>query len=64
MSAERTETDYRVTQRTSCRVSGMPMQQILAQDPVEELTLITCSGSYSQAASYDQRLVVRAVHAA
>jgi LPXTG-site transpeptidase (sortase) family protein len=64
VSAQQTEIDYRVTRRTSYRISGIPMQEILTQEPVEELTLITCSGSYSTPAGYDERLVIRAVHTA
>ena len=61
VSGGQTEIDYRVTQRRSYPVATMPMKEILAQEPMEELTLITCIGSYSRASGYDQRLVVRAV---
>lgn len=64
VSGGQTEIDYRVTTHRSYLVTAMPMQDILRQEPVEELTLITCSGSYSRSGGYDQRLVVRAIRTA
>jgi sortase (surface protein transpeptidase) len=36
------------------------MGSVLSQAGGDQLTLITCAGSYSRSAGYDHRLVVRA----
>jgi LPXTG-site transpeptidase (sortase) family protein len=51
---------YRVTQTWNYNLATIPMASVLAQGNGDQVTLITCSGSYSQAAGYDKRFVVRA----
>ncbi len=51
---------YQVTAAWSYPVEQLKMSEILAQTPVESLTLITCGGQFS-AGEYSNRLVVRAV---
>lgn len=62
VSDKRTQISYRVSQTWEYRVSDMPMQQVLATDRSDEVTLITGSGTYLRG-GYDHRLVVRAVRA-
>jgi sortase A len=64
VSPQQTEFRYRVTQTWDYGLSDIPMQKVLATDPVDEVTLITCSGTYSRGLGYDHRLVVRAVRVA
>jgi sortase A len=64
VSAQQTEIRYRVTQTWDYGLQDIPMQKVLATDPVEEVTLITCSGTYARGLGYDHRLVVRAVRLA
>lgn len=63
VSDKRTEIRYRVSQTSDYSLSNIPMQQLLAGAPADEITLITCSGSYVRG-GYDHRLVVRAVRVA
>jgi LPXTG-site transpeptidase (sortase) family protein len=58
--ADQTQLQYEVTQTWDYTLSTIPMASVLAQGNGDQLTLITCAGSYSQAAGYDHRLVVRA----
>jgi sortase A len=51
---------YEVTQTWDYTLSDIPMASVLAQGNGDQVTLITCAGSYSKAAGYDHRLVVRA----
>jgi sortase A len=60
-SAQRTAIRYRVTQTWDYSLGDMPMAKVLATDRVDEVTLITCSGTYASGLGYDRRLVVRAV---
>jgi LPXTG-site transpeptidase (sortase) family protein len=64
VSPQQTEIRYRVTQTWDYGVHDIPMDRVLATDHVEEVTLITCSGTYSRGLGYDHRLVVRAVRVA
>jgi sortase family protein len=61
VSAQRTEIRYRVTGTRDYPVRGMPMQEVLAAGPTEEITLITTAGTFTAGAGYDRRLVIRAV---
>jgi hypothetical protein len=61
VSAQRTEIRYRVTGTRDYPVNAMPMREVLAADPTEEITLITTSGAFTAGAGYDRRLVIRAV---
>ncbi|HEY7199450.1 MAG TPA: class F sortase [Candidatus Dormibacteraeota bacterium] len=61
VSAQRTEIRYRVTQTWDYTLTDIPMAKVLATDRTDEVTLITCAGSYSRGVGYDRRLVVRAV---
>jgi LPXTG-site transpeptidase (sortase) family protein len=61
VSQQQTEIRYRVTQSWDYGLSDIPMQKVLATDRVEEVTLITCAGTFSRGLGYDHRLVVRAV---
>jgi LPXTG-site transpeptidase (sortase) family protein len=58
--ADQTQLRYQVTQTWDYTVSTIPMASVLAQGGGDEITLITCAGSYSRASGYDHRLVVRA----
>ncbi|MBJ7600226.1 MAG: class F sortase [Candidatus Nephthysia bennettiae] len=58
--ADQTQLQYEVTQTWDYTLSNIPMASVLAQGNGDQLTLITCAGSYSRAAGYDHRLVVRA----
>lgn len=60
VSDKQTEIRYRVIQTWDYSLTNMPMQQVLAADPWDEVTLITTSGTYLRG-GYDHRLVVRAV---
>lgn len=62
VSDKRTQISYRVSQAWDYSVSDMPMQEVLATDRNDEVTLITGSGTYLRG-GYDHRLVVRAVRA-
>src|SRR5215472_208021 len=61
VSAQQTEIRYRVSQTWDYNLSTIPMDRVLATDPREEVTLITCAGTYARGLGYDHRLVVRAV---
>lgn len=63
-SDQRTEIRYLVTAVWDYRLDALPMDQVLAPDQREEITLITCSGRYASSTGYDHRLVVRAVRVA
>jgi sortase A len=58
--ADQTQLQYQVTQTWDYTLSDIPMASVLAQGGGDQITLITCAGSYSRAAGYDHRLVVRA----
>jgi len=58
--ADQRQLRYQVTQTWDYTLSNIPMASVLAQGGGDQITLITCSGSYSRAAGYDHRLVVRA----
>jgi LPXTG-site transpeptidase (sortase) family protein len=64
VSPQQTEIRYRVTQTWDYTVGTMPMASVLATDRVDEVTLITCAGTYARGSGYDHRLVVRAVRTA
>jgi len=61
VSEQRTEIRYRVTETWDYQLSDIPMAKVLATDRSDEVTLITCSGSYARGLGYDSRLVVRAL---
>lgn len=61
VSPQQTEIRYRVTQTWDYSLSDIPMATVLATDRVDEVTLITCAGTYAHGTGYDHRLVVRAV---
>ena len=63
VSDQQTEIRYRVAQTWDYSLTDMPMGQVLAADPADEVTLITCSGTFVRG-GYDHRLVVRAVRSA
>jgi sortase A len=58
--ADQTQLQYQVTQTWDYTLATIPMASVLAQGNGDQVTLITCAGSYSRAAGYDHRLVVRA----
>ena len=60
VSDRQTQILYRVTKTWDYSVTNIPMEQVLAADPGDEVTLITTSGTYVRG-GYDHRLVVRAV---
>jgi len=60
VSERQTQILYRVTKTWDFSVTSIPMEQVLAADPGDEVTLITTSGTYVRG-GYDHRLVVRAV---
>ncbi len=62
VSGESTEVRYKLTQTWSYVTSTMPMQTVLAPSKEDQITLITCAGSFHNG-GYDHRLVVRAVKA-
>jgi sortase A len=64
VSPQQTEIRYRVTHAWDYTVRTMPMASVLATDRVDEVTLITCAGTYARGTGYDHRLVVRAVRTA
>jgi LPXTG-site transpeptidase (sortase) family protein len=64
VSPQQTEIRYRVTQTWDYTVRNMPMASVLATDRVDEVTLITCAGTFSNGLGYDHRFVVRAVRTA
>ncbi len=57
---DQTQLHYQVIQTWDYTLSNIPMASVLAQGGGDQITLITCAGSYSRAAGYDHRLVVRA----
>jgi sortase A len=61
VSPQRTEIRYRVTKTWDYGVRDIPMASVLATDRADEVTLITCAGTYARGLGYDHRLVVRAV---
>jgi LPXTG-site transpeptidase (sortase) family protein len=61
VSPQQTEIRYRVTQTWDYTVRTMPMASVLATDRTDEVTLITCAGTYTNGLGYDHRFVVRAV---
>lgn len=61
VSPQRTEIRYRVTRTWDYGLSDIPMASVLADDRTDEVTLITCAGTYARGLGYDHRLVVRAV---
>jgi LPXTG-site transpeptidase (sortase) family protein len=63
VSPQQTEIHYRVTRTWDYAVRDMPMASVLATDRVDEVTLITCAGTYARGTGYDHRFVVRAVRA-
>jgi LPXTG-site transpeptidase (sortase) family protein len=58
--ANQAQLQYQVTQTWDYTLADIPMASVLAQGGGDQITLITCAGSYSRAAGYDHRLVVRA----
>ena len=64
VSPQQTEIHYRVTKTWDYTVQSMPMASVLATDRVDEVTLITCAGTYTSGLGYDHRFVVRAVRIA
>ena len=58
--ADQTQLRYQVIQTWDYTLADIPMASVLAQGGGDQITLITCAGSYSRAAGYDHRLVVRA----
>lgn len=64
VSPGQTEIRYRVTQTWDYTLSTIPMAKVLATDPMDEVTLITCAGTYQHGTGYDHRFVVRAVRTA
>jgi LPXTG-site transpeptidase (sortase) family protein len=63
VSPQQTEIRYRVTQTWNYTIQNMPMASVLATDRLDEVTLITCAGTFTNGAGYDHRFVVRAVRA-
>ncbi len=62
VSGQQTEIRYRVTQTWHYPANNAPIQSIVARDSQDEVTMITCAGTFSRSrGAYDQRLVVRAV---
>ena len=51
---------YRVVKTWDYDLSTIPMASVLAQGNGDQVTLMTCSGSYTRSAGYDHRFVVRA----
>lgn len=64
VSPQQTEIRYRVTQTWNYTVRDIPMASVLATDRTDEVTLITCAGTYARGSGYDHRYVVRAVRTA
>ena len=60
VGADQKQLTYRVTATSDYTLSTIPMGSVLSQAGGDQLTLITCAGSYSRSAGYDHRLVVRA----
>jgi sortase A len=60
MGGDQKQLHYRVTDTWDYTVATIPMASVLAQGGGDQVTLITCAGSYSQSSGYDHRLVVRA----
>jgi LPXTG-site transpeptidase (sortase) family protein len=60
VGADQKQLTYRVTATSDYTLSTIPMASVLSQAGGDQLTLITCAGSYSRSAGYDHRLVVRA----
>src|SRR5262249_58922045 len=59
---KQTQIRYRVIRTWDYSVTNIPMEQVLAADTGDAVTLITTSGTYLRG-GYDHRLVVRAVRA-
>lgn len=51
---------YRVVRTWDYDLATIPMGSVLAQGSGDQVTLMTCSGSYTRSAGYDHRFVVRA----
>jgi LPXTG-site transpeptidase (sortase) family protein len=64
VSPQRTEIRYRVTRTWDYFVQTMPMATVLATDRTDEVTLITCAGTFLNGLGYDHRFVIRAVRSA
>jgi len=62
VSDKHTQIRYRVIRTWDYSVTNIPMEQVLAADTGDAVTLITTSGAYLRG-GYDHRLVVRAVRA-
>jgi LPXTG-site transpeptidase (sortase) family protein len=60
VGADQKQLNYRVTATSDYTLSTIPMASVLSQSGGDQLTLITCAGTYSRSAGYDHRLVVRA----
>jgi len=60
VSDRQTQILYRVVRTWDYSVTSIPMEQVLAADPGDAVTVITTSGTYLRG-GYDHRLVVRAV---
>jgi LPXTG-site transpeptidase (sortase) family protein len=60
VGADQKQLSYRVTAVSDYTLSTIPMAWVLSQAGGDQLTLITCAGTYSRSAGYDHRLVVRA----
>ena len=60
VSDRQTQILYRVVRTWDYSVTSIPMEQVLAADPGDAVTVITTSGTYLRD-GYDHRLVVRAV---
>ena len=52
--------DFRVVRTWDYDLATIPMGSVLAQGSGDQVTLMTCSGSYTRSAGYDHRFVVRA----
>jgi LPXTG-site transpeptidase (sortase) family protein len=63
-AADQGQLRYQVTQTWDYTLSTIPMASVLDQSGGDQITLITCSGSYTRSSGYDHRLVVRAKRAA
>jgi hypothetical protein len=63
VSDHQTEIRYRVTMTWNYSLSTIPMADVLASDPSDEITLITSAGNFVRG-GYDHRFVVRALRTA
>ncbi len=64
VSAQRTEVRYRVASTVSYNLTSIPMASVLAPSGQDQVTLLTCDGTFHQTGGYDHRLVVKAVRVA